>query len=128
MHFAYERDNSREVHGSAVLQLYYHGLREIRSGSNVDGSLLVKSAEFALCLDEMDRSEPLIPVGGTSRESRGPDRFSTILLPSVVASLAALNFGFTLGYTSPTQEKLIKDLKLNQNKFSWFGVSQESKN
>ena len=76
----------------------------------------------------MDRSEPLIPVGGTSRESRGPDRFSTILLPSVVGSLAALNFGFTLGYTSPTQKELEKDLKLNSNQFSWFVVSQESKN
>ena len=77
----------------------------------------------------MDRSEPLIPVGGTSRESRGPDRFSTILLPSVVASLAALNFGFTLGYTSPTEKALTKDLKLNDPQFSWFAVSrQESKN
>ena len=76
----------------------------------------------------MDRSEPLIPVGGTSRESRGPDRFSTILLPSVVAALAAVNFGFTVGYTSPTQKELQKDLKVNDEQFSWFGVSQESKN
>ena len=76
----------------------------------------------------MDRSEPLIPVGGTSRESRGPDRFSTIFLPSVVASLAALNFGFTLGYTSPTQKELKNDLKLTDGQFSSFGVSQESKN
>ena len=76
----------------------------------------------------MDHSEPLIPVGGTSRKSRGPDRFSTILLPSVVASLAALNFGFTIGYTSPTQSELSKDLKLSDQQFSLFGVSQESKN
>ena len=76
----------------------------------------------------MDHSEPLIPVGGTSPESRGPDRFSTILLPSVVASLSALNFGFTIGYTSPTQTELSKDLKLSDQQFSLFGVSQESKN
>ena len=80
--------------------------------------------EFALCLDKMDRSEPLIPVGGISRESRGPDRFSTVLLPSVVASLAALNFGFTLGYTSPTETELTKDL-LTIEQFPLFTVSQE---
>ena len=72
----------------------------------------------------MDRSEPLIPVGGISRESRGPDRFSTVLLPSVVASLAALNFGFTLGYTSPTETELTKDL-LTIEQFPLFTVSQE---
>ena len=72
----------------------------------------------------MDRSEPLIPVGGISRESRGPDRFSTVLLPSVVASLAALNFGFTLGYTSPTEVELKKDL-LSSEQFSLFTVSQK---
>ena len=73
----------------------------------------------------MDRSEPLIPVGGISRESRGPDRFSTVLLPSVVASLAALNFGFTLGYTSPTETELTKDLLRSDEQFTLFTVSQE---
>ena len=73
----------------------------------------------------MDRSEPLIPVGGISRESRGPDRFSTVLLPSVVASLAALNFGFTLGYTSPTETELTKDLLSSDEQFTLFTVSQE---
>ena len=75
----------------------------------------------------MDRSEPLIPVGGISRESRGPDRFSTVLLPSVVASLAALNFGFTLGYTSPTETELTKDLLSSDEQFTLFTVSQEIK-
>ena len=74
---------------------------------------------------KMDRSEPLIPVGGISRESRGPDRFSTVLLPSVVASLAALNFGFTLGYTSPTETELTKDLLSSDGQFTLFTVSQE---
>ena len=73
----------------------------------------------------MDRSEPLIPVGGISRESRGPDRFSTVLLPSVLASLAALNFGFTLGYTSPTETELTKDLLSSDGQFTLFTVSQE---
>ena len=73
----------------------------------------------------MDRSEPLIPVGGISRESRWPDRFSTVLLPSVVASLAALNFGFTLGYTSPTETELTKDLLSSDEQFTLFTVSQE---
>ena len=73
----------------------------------------------------MDRSEPLIPVGGISRESRGPDRFSTVLLPSVVSSLAALNFGFTLGYTSPTETELTKDLLSSDEQFTLFTVSQE---
>jgi len=69
----------------------------------------------------METDSPLIPVRGGSR---GRERFATVFLASSVAALASLNFGFTLGYTSPTQHELQKDknLHLSDDQFSWFAA------
>ena len=50
------------------------------------------------------------------------DRFSTAFLATVIASLGSLNFGFTLGYTSPTELELEADAQINMSKsqFAWF--------
>ena len=53
------------------------------------------------------------------------DRFSTAFLASVIASLGSLNFGYTLGYTSPTELEIESDTRIHVSKtqFSWFAVS-----
>ena len=51
------------------------------------------------------------------------DKLSTALLASVVASLSTLNFGYALGFSSPTEKTMTSDGTLNTNQFSWFSVS-----
>ena len=53
------------------------------------------------------------------------DRLFTALLASVVASLATLNFGYALGFTSPTEILMTTDGSLSKDAFSWFSVSSE---
>lgn len=53
------------------------------------------------------------------------DRFSSVFAAAVTASLASLCFGFTLGYTSPTELKMTTDgkdghLVISKSQFSWF--------
>ena len=51
------------------------------------------------------------------------DKLSTPFLASIIASLAALNFGYALGYTSPTQSEMTaKNDPLDKDQFSWFSV------
>lgn len=72
--------------------------------------------------DDFTHESPLLPrTHGVQKN----DRFSTAFLASVIASLGSLNFGYTLGYTSPTELELEKDTRLNMSKtqFSWFAVS-----
>lgn len=71
----------------------------------------------------MEKNSPLMPIGSTS--ARGRDRFSSVFLACVIASLASLNFGYTLGYTSPTQTKLQdshRSFSVTKDQFSLFGV------
>ena len=76
--------------------------------------------------DEYSRETPLLT---RSHGMQRNDRFSTAFLASVIASLGSLNFGYTLGYTSPTELEMEKDVHLNMSKtqFSWFAVSNSSK-
>ncbi|XP_057309932.1 solute carrier family 2, facilitated glucose transporter member 8-like [Hydractinia symbiolongicarpus] len=71
----------------------------------------------------MEKNSPLMPVGSTS--ARGKDRFSSVFLACVIASLASLNFGYTLGYTSPTQTELQdshRSFSVTKDEFSLFGA------
>jgi len=63
--------------------------------------------------------DSLLPGG-----SRSPERFVNVVLASSVATLASLNFGLTIGYTSPTQHAIQSDknLHLSDNQFSWFAA------
>ena len=51
------------------------------------------------------------------------DKLVTALLASVVASLSTLNFGYALGFTSPTEVEMTSDGALDADQFSWFSVS-----
>ena len=53
---------------------------------------------------------------------KGHDKISAALLASCVASLASVIFGYTMGYTSPTQQNIEKEL-MSSTQFSWFAVS-----
>lgn len=70
----------------------------------------------------METDIPLVLVKGSSK---GEERFATVFLASSIAAIASVNFGFTLGYTSPTQHAIQSDknLHLSDNQFSWFAVS-----
>lgn len=57
------------------------------------------------------------------RTSQTPDdQLFKALLASVVASLATLNFGYALGFTSPTEIMMTTDGSLSKDAFSWFSV------
>ncbi|MED6210610.1 hypothetical protein PIB30_065761 [Stylosanthes scabra] len=45
----------------------------------------------------------------------------SVLFCVLVAALGPIQFGFTCGYSSPTQEDIINDLKLSLSEFSLFG-------
>ncbi|MED6171095.1 hypothetical protein PIB30_037476 [Stylosanthes scabra] len=45
----------------------------------------------------------------------------SVLFCVLVAALGPIQFGFTCGYSSPTQEDIINDLKLSISEFSLFG-------
>ena len=68
-----------------------------------------------------DEKTPLLE----NKSSRPKDRFSSVFAAAVTASLASLCFGFTLGFTSPTESDMENDKKLNitKSQFSWFAVS-----
>ncbi|CAK8539894.1 unnamed protein product [Lathyrus sativus] len=49
------------------------------------------------------------------------DSSVSVLFCVLIVALGPLQFGFTCGYTSPTQESIISDLKLSLSEFSLFG-------
>ncbi|KEH27562.1 sugar transporter ERD6-like 6 isoform X2 [Medicago truncatula] len=49
------------------------------------------------------------------------DSSVSVLLCVLIVALGPLQFGFTCGYTSPTQESIISDLNLSLSEFSLFG-------
>ncbi|XP_004512048.1 sugar transporter ERD6-like 6 isoform X2 [Cicer arietinum] len=49
------------------------------------------------------------------------DTSVSVLLCVLIVALGPLQFGFTCGYTSPTQESIISDLNLSLSQFSVFG-------
>ncbi|KAI5073029.1 hypothetical protein GOP47_0011042 [Adiantum capillus-veneris] len=63
--------------------------------------------------------------GRRKRRSRRPESFSgsvTIAaLCTAVVALGPIQFGFCIGYTSPTQESIMTSLDLTTTEFSWFG-------
>lgn len=59
------------------------------------------------------------PLPMASGVVAGRDLISRSLLSSLVASTASLLFGYSLGYTSPTQKDIEKEL-LDAATFSWF--------
>eukprot|EP00111_Clytia_hemisphaerica_P018601 TCONS_00055008-protein len=50
---------------------------------------------------------------------KGHDKMSAALLASCIASIASILFGYTMGYTSPTQKDIEKEL-MSTTQFSWF--------
>ena len=62
-----------------------------------------------------------VPFVSVKRDAT--DKFATSLVASIIASLATLNFGFAMGYSSPTEEKMTDQGVFTQEEFSWFGVS-----
>jgi hypothetical protein len=53
------------------------------------------------------------------------DKLWTAFMASIVASMATINFGYALGYSSPTESKMSGDKPgdaLNPDQFSWFSV------
>ncbi|XP_020997816.1 sugar transporter ERD6-like 6 isoform X1 [Arachis duranensis] len=49
------------------------------------------------------------------------DSSVSILFCVLIVALGPIQFGFTCGYSSPTQESIISDLKLSLSEFSLFG-------
>ncbi|KAI4325477.1 hypothetical protein MLD38_030874 [Melastoma candidum] len=45
----------------------------------------------------------------------------SILLCVLIVSLGPIHFGFTLGYSSPTEDEIISDLRLSVSQYSIFG-------
>jgi len=69
----------------------------------------------------MEKESPVVHI---KEKSKSKERFVTVFLASSVAALASINFGFTFGYTSPTQQAIQtdKDLHLSDDQFSWFAA------
>jgi len=65
----------------------------------------------------MSHDEDGLPLLIHVRENN--DKLFTAFLASVIASLASLNFGYALGYSSPTQKQMSPD-PLDKDQFSWF--------
>lgn len=66
------------------------------------------------------RTSPVFKVATNVKEN---DKFSRTFLASSIASIASLLFGYTMGFTSPTQADIEKEM-LTTDQFSWFAVSQ----
>ncbi|KAJ1415319.1 Sugar/inositol transporter [Sesbania bispinosa] len=49
------------------------------------------------------------------------DASISVLFCVLIVALGPIQFGFTCGYSSPTQESIIRDLKLTLSEFSLFG-------
>ncbi|KAH7433772.1 hypothetical protein KP509_07G085600 [Ceratopteris richardii] len=57
-----------------------------------------------------------------SKRSESSAGSATIVsLCTAVVALGPIQFGFCIGYTSPTQESMISSLGLTTTEFSWFG-------
>ncbi|CAK8562236.1 unnamed protein product [Lathyrus sativus] len=60
-------------------------------------------------------------VAGSSTTQVLRDGSVSVLFCVLVAALGPIQFGFTCGYSSPTQQAIIKDLNLSVSEFSLFG-------
>lgn len=58
-------------------------------------------------------------MGSTTSVMR--DGSVSVLFCVLIAALGPIQFGFTCGYSSPTQQAIINDLKLSVSEFSLFG-------
>ncbi|KDP39465.1 hypothetical protein JCGZ_05146 [Jatropha curcas] len=58
-------------------------------------------------------------IMGSSTQIR--DGAVSVVLCVLIVALGPIQFGFTCGYSSPTQAEIIKDLKLSISEFSLFG-------
>ncbi|XP_004509267.1 sugar transporter ERD6-like 6 [Cicer arietinum] len=58
-------------------------------------------------------------MGSTTQVIR--DGSVSVLFCVLIAALGPIQFGFTCGYSSPTQQAIIKDLNLTVSEFSLFG-------
>ncbi|KAL6574326.1 hypothetical protein OROHE_001230 [Orobanche hederae] len=58
-------------------------------------------------------------TGGSSQVIR--DGYISVLACVLIVALGPIQFGFTCGYSSPTQSALTRDLKLTVSQFSIFG-------
>ncbi|XP_045829243.1 sugar transporter ERD6-like 6 isoform X1 [Trifolium pratense] len=58
-------------------------------------------------------------MGSTTQIMR--DGSVSVLFCVLIAALGPIQFGFTCGYSSPTQQAIIKDLNLTVSEFSLFG-------
>ncbi|XP_058762567.1 sugar transporter ERD6-like 6 [Vicia villosa] len=60
-------------------------------------------------------------AAGSSTTQVLRDGSVSVLFCVLIAALGPIQFGFTCGYSSPTQQAMIKDLKLSVSEFSLFG-------
>ncbi|XP_057421124.1 sugar transporter ERD6-like 6 [Lotus japonicus] len=58
-------------------------------------------------------------MGSTTQVMR--DGSVSVLFCVLIAALGPIQFGFTCGYSSPTQDAIVSDLKLSLSEFSLFG-------
>ncbi|VAI10609.1 unnamed protein product [Triticum turgidum subsp. durum] len=70
--------------------------------------------------DDMDTRKPLLANTGSWWYARRESHVSALLCTLVVA-LGPIQFGFTGGFSSPTQDAITRDLSLSISEFSVFG-------
>ncbi|KAK2411178.1 hypothetical protein P8452_71827 [Trifolium repens] len=92
--------------------------REEAGGGGGDGRDLQKPFLHTGSWYKMNSRQSSV-MGSTTQIMR--DGSVSVLFCVLIAALGPIQFGFTCGYSSPTQQAIIKDLNLTVSEFSLFG-------